>query len=141
MFTFPFFITLGEPIPFSEYDTGGNVEVYNEAESETGMTIEITVNTPVTTIMLRDMNSADVFTISYGFRASDKIIVNTTRGSKSIILLRGNTTINIFSALLPGSTFFQLASGINVFAYYADGALNSSRISLVFRYSNIFRGV
>lgn len=141
LFSFPFFINIGEPIPLSEYDTGGNVEVYNEAESETGMTIEITVNTPVSSILIRDLNSADAFTLVYPFRANDKVIINTTRGSKSIMLLRGNTTINIFSALQPGSTFFQLASGINIFSYYADGALNSSRISLIFKYNNIFRGV
>ena len=141
LFTFPFSINLDSPIPFSEYNSSGNVDVYNESESETGMTIEITVNNPVSTVQIRDMNSNDTITLNYPFVSNDKIIITTTQGQKSVTLIRGAEIINIFSAIQPGSSFLQLAAGINIFAYYANGVINSSKISLLFRYNNIYRGV
>lgn len=62
-----------------------------------------------------------------GIMSGDTIIINTNRGSKSIILLRDGVEYNILNCLEKGSKWFTLVKGDNIFSYTAEtGAANLS---------------
>lgn len=57
--------------------------------------------------------------------SGDTIIINTTRGDKSITLLRDGVKTNILNCIERGSKWFTLVKGDNVFSYNAEtGASN-----------------
>lgn len=142
-FVFPFTINLGEPVVIStiEDESDGSVDVYNGSESETGVILEIEFDDAASTIEVKNTSTGDDLKLSYSFQAGDKVVVNTNKGEKSITLIRGGVLSNIFSALQPGSTFFQLIIGNNHFEYLVDGVANTEDVSLIFRYYNLYRGV
>ena len=141
LFVFPFSINATDPIAFSSLQTSGDIEVYNASESETGATIEINVLDSVSAIQLNNVVTGDTFSLSYNFIAGDKIVINTNKGQKSIMVIRNGVLTNIFSALQQGSTFSQLVAGMNLFEYTANGVAASDDISILFRYYNEYRGV
>ena len=55
-----------------------------------------------------------------GFMAADDIIINTTKGYKSIMLLRNGVYTNILNCLEKNSDWFTLVKGENVLAYTAE---------------------
>ena len=140
-FQFPFSINIGSPIPFSIYMDERSTNIFNDSESETGMIIEINVLSAINTILIQDADKDESITLNYAFLDGDKITINTNKGSKSISLLRGGTTYNIFSALAQGSTFFQLAIGDNHFSYSVDDGVNDENVSIKITYSAAYRGV
>ena len=140
LFNFPFSINIGNPVAFSNLNTDGKIEVYNESD-ETGAIIEITVKNAIESIKLLDANSGNAFSLYYLFQPNDNIIIDTAPGQKSITLIRGIETINLFSALQRGSVFFQLRPGSNIFMWYANDVINSQDISVTISYCDKYRGV
>ena len=51
--------------------------------------------------------------------SGDTIIISTTRGDKSITLLRDGVKTNILNCLERGSKWFTLVKGDNIFSYTA----------------------
>lgn len=140
-FVFPFSINVGSPIPFSTYQSSRITNVYNDSDSESGMIIVITFFDGVNSIMIRDVDNGDTFTLNYSFLENDVVIVNTSRGEKSVTLLRDGTTTNIFSAVQKGSVFLQLTAGDNHFGYIADNGSNDDGVTIVIKHRNLYRGV
>lgn len=141
LFTFPFSINISEPVVISNYEETGGVVVFNSSESECGVTIEIDVSDSINSIEIKNITTGDDFELDYVFSPQDKIIIDTNKGQKSITLIRNGVFSNLFAALKQGSVFFQLAKGTNVFEYLVDGAESNGKISLLFRYFNVYRGV
>ena len=141
-FVFPFAIDIGSPIPFSEIAVNNTIGLYNDSANEIGMLIDIDVEADVNTILIRNTDTGDTFTMSYDFEEGDHITINTIKGQKSIILIRNGIYSNIFTAMQIGSVFFQLAAGDNFFSYIVDGdASNNTNVSIVFTFYKMYRGV
>lgn len=142
LFTFPFTIELGTPIPFSQYVIDNTIDLYNDSENEIGVIIDIDVAEAVDTILIRNTGTGDTFTLSYDFEEDDHITIDTIKGQKSVTLLRNGIYSNLFSAMQRGSVFFQLASGDNFFSYVVDGdATNNNDITIMFTFYKMYRGV
>lgn len=142
-FVFPFSINIGEPVIISTLDSETDgISVYNGSESETGTVVQIDVLQAASSIEIKNTSTGDDFEINYSFLADDLIIINTNKGQKSITLIRAGVISNIFSALQPGSVFFQLSPGVNNFDFLVSGsAANNNDITITFKYYNIYRGV
>ena len=141
MFTFPFAIDSGDPIEFSAIENSRVTNVYNESESETGLTITITVGGPVSKIKLVDVVNNEWLELIRNFIQNDIITINTNRGQKSIKLTRNGVDYNIFASMTRGSTFFQLEIGDNFFSYLADDGDSDELLSIIFEHVNMYRGV
>lgn len=141
LFTFPFSIEIDEPIPISNYIEGEGAVVLNSGESDTGCEILITVDDAFDDLRIINTNTGEFFEVAYSFQAGDTIIINTSKGKKSINLVRDGAISNIFPHMIQGSTFFQLAPGLNTFAVLIDGAEDDGTVEIVFRYYNLYRGV
>ena len=141
LFTFPFSINIGEPIPISDYDENRSVNVYNASESETGVIITITFEDNVDSIEIKNTATGDDLILNYEFQEDDIVTINTYKGQKSITLTRNGIRTNIFSALQQGSVFFQLIPGSNPFGYLADDGTSNDVVFISFTHSNEYRGV
>ena len=139
-FTFPFTINSGEPVVISSYVSDRQTVVYNDTDTDTGMTIEIDFKNGVEEFFLANGNG-EYFGLDEAFVTGDKVIVNTVKGQKNVQLVRDGETTGLFGALQPGSTFFQLKPGVNRFWYECDGGMTDSAVSVVLKYRKQYRGV
>lgn len=140
-FEFPFAINEDDPIPTSTIDTSRVTNVSNDSESETGLIIEIDLLNNANKIQINNVSTGEIFTLNYTFLENDKIVIDTNKGNKSISLIRNAKTINLFTAMKKGSTFFQLNIGDNFFSYLVDNGTNDDAIHIVFKHYTLYGGV
>lgn len=142
LFTFPFSIDYDDPIPFSEYIFDSDINLYNDSSNEIGMHIRVTVNSDISSLLIQNTGTGEFFKLQYSFLEGDQITIDTIKGQKSISLLRNGIYYNLFSAMVMGSTFFQLVSGDNYFTYVVDGnSSNNADVDIMFTFFKMFRGV
>lgn len=105
-----------------------NVIVY-EGDVETGIKMTIHATGPATHVAIYNVTTREVMRINTDrlksltgseIVASDDIIIDTTRGQKSAILIRNGITTNILNCLDRDSSWFELSKGDNIFAYTAE---------------------
>lgn len=130
-----------DAIPFSEIDMERITNVYNDSESECGMTVEIDVIQPITSITLQNTDTGEFLQINHSFNVNDKIIIVTNLGQKSIHLIRDGIDYNLFTSLVKGSTFLQLNIGNNFFSFTLNDGADDSSVHIVFKHHTIYRGV
>lgn len=139
-FEFPFAIA-EEGISFSLISNETALIINNSSERETGLTIEINIADTCNRILIRKLSTGERFTLNYQFAAYDKVIIDTNKGSKSIKLIRNAVTTNIFTAMVSGSSFFQLELGDNVFDYSVDNGTHDERAEVYFKYNFLYGGI
>lgn len=139
-FEFPFAINL-PGVELSTIDNSKITNVFNDSESETGVIITIDVLSTISTIQIKGTSTGEIFTLNYNFVENDRIIIDTNKGKKSVSLLRNATTINLFSAVKKGSTFFQLDIGDNFFSYLVDNGTNDDAVQIFFKHYALYGGV
>lgn len=131
-------------------------EVQNSAEqvityngdAEIGVTIIIYAIGDASNVTIYNAGTREVMRIDTdklaaltgdGIVAGDEITIKTTKGDKSITLLRDGVTTNILNCLDKNADWFQLVKGDNVFVYTAE----TGNSNLQFRIENrvIYEGV
>lgn len=107
-----------------------------DGNSEIGMTINIHAMGAASNITILNVLTGDKMIINTdrlktimgtetAIIEGDTITITTTRGDKSITLLRDGVTTNILNCLDRGSKWFTLTKGDNIFSYDAEtGATN-----------------
>lgn len=135
-------------IEFGTINAYTDANVYYDGDSEVGVTITIHAIGEVTNIGIYNTGTRESMLIDtdritsitgQAIKAGDDIIIVTTKGQKSIRLLRDGVYINILNALDKNSDWFQLAKGDNVFTYTAETGINN----LQFKVQNdvIYEGI
>lgn len=150
MFEFPFSNeSLTDPLLiFGEIQikTEGVITYYGD--SEIGVVIYIHAIGPATNINIYNTETREVMMINTtklekltgkGLVASDDIVINTTKGEKSITLVRKGASYNILNCLDKNTDWFTLSKGDNIFAFTAETGVTN----LQFRIENqvIYEGV
>ena len=150
MFEFPFSNeSLTDPLLiFGEIQikTEGVITYYGD--SEIGVVIYIHAIGPATNINIYNTETREVMMINTtklekltgkGLVASDDIVINTTKGEKSITLIREGASYNILNCLDKNTDWFTLSKGDNIFAFTAETGVTN----LQFRIENqvIYEGV
>lgn len=150
MFEFPFSNeSLTDPLLiFGEIQikTEGVITYYGD--SEIGVVIYIHAIGPATNINIYNTEAREVMMINTaklekltgkGLVASDDIVINTTKGEKSITLVREGASYNILNCLDKNTDWFTLSKGDNIFAFTAETGVTN----LQFRIENqvIYEGV
>lgn len=150
VFDFPFCNeSLTEPlIVFGNiHDKTENVITYN-GDSEIGIIIQIHAIGEASNIVIYNIGTRESMKIDTtklvtltgsGIVAGDDIIINTSKGEKSITLMRAGKSINILNCLDKGMDWFSLTKGDNIFAFVAE----SGTTNLQFQIKNriIYEGV
>ena len=136
LFTFPFAIS-AEGIEFSVIEKAVEKNVYNYGDTESGLLIELRAIGEVSNPVIYD-EAGNSFGIKIDMVAGDKIIINTTKGNKSVTLYKDGEETNIINKVIPGPTWFILQPGDNVFSY---SAVNPDLLQIVFKHFTRYEGV
>lgn len=150
MFEFPFSNeSLTDPLLiFGEIQIKTEGVITYHGDSEIGVVIYIHAIGPATNINIYNTETREVMMINTtklekltgkGLVASDDIVINTTKGEKSITLVREGTSYNILNCLDKNTDWFTLSKGDNIFAFTAETGVTN----LQFRIENqvIYEGV
>lgn len=150
MFEFPFSNeSLTDPLLiFGEIQIKTEGVVTYHGDSEIGVVIYIHAIGPATNINIYNTETREVMMINTtklekltgkGLVASDDIVINTTKGEKSITLVREGASYNILNCLDKNTDWFTLSKGDNIFAFTAETGVTN----LQFRIENqvIYEGV
>lgn len=150
MFEFPFSNeSLDEPLlVFGEIQIKTEGVITYHGDSEIGVMIYIHAIGPANNINIYNTETREVMKIDTGklqkltgkgIVASDDIVINTSKGDKSITLIREGVSYNILNCLDKNTDWFTLAKGDNIFAFTADSGVTN----LQFRIENkvIYEGV
>lgn len=125
-------------LEMSSIQTKTEQVIVYDGTAEIGMIMNIHAFGEVTNITIANNLTREIMKINTdklktlmgtetGIMSGDTIIINTNRGSKSIILLRDGVEYNILNCLEKGSKWFTLVKGDNIFSYTAEtGAANLS---------------
>lgn len=135
-------------IVLSEIQTKTSGVITYYGDTEIGMVIRIHVLGEATNIALYNIGTREVMRIDTdkikkitgkGLVTSDDIIINTSKGNKSITLLREGISYNILNCLGKDTDWLTLSKGDNVFTFTAETGITN----LQFRIENkvIYEGV
>lgn len=141
-------VLVGDDTEFGNinYVTEGNV-IY-AGEAETGMVLEIHAIGSAKGVEFYDVESGDKMSLSddviidktgLGISAGDVITMDTTRGHKTVTLLRDGITYDILNALIQPINWFKLNNGNNVFTYAAEEGLEYLIFTVT--YDELYEGV
>ena len=138
-FEFPFAIE-APGIEFSVIEPGREATIYNEGEVATGLIIRLTslvdgISNPI----IRNVETGNYLGVATTLNEGNVLMINTNKGKKSVQKYIGGATINAISSLMPGSTWFQLHSGLNSFVYSTDEAPENLKVE--FAYNILYEGV
>jgi len=138
LFEFPFSIgSVG--VELSAVTNNIRKSIVNEGDVETGVIIELFATATVVNPIIYDILKRTQLKLNFTMLPSDKIVINTNVGEKSIELIRNGITYNALGYMAQDSEWFVLGAGDNVFAYSADSG--NSNLQLTFTTSILYSGV
>ena len=138
LFTFPFSIAKAG-IEISAITTNQRKSIINAGDVETGIIIELFATGSVVNPVLYDVLKRTQLKLNFTMLPSDKVVINTNVGEKSIELIRDGVSYNALGYMAQNSRWFTLESGDNVFTYDADSG--NSNLQITFTTSILYSGV
>lgn len=133
-----------EPKPISTYSIVQVLNLINDGNAHSGMTVEIYAYGEVVNPIIYNRETREYigigteknpFTMTYG----DKVVITTGKNNSKIKLIRNAVETNIFNRLIKGSKFLTLSEGDNVFTYSADSG--NEYIDIKFRHYAHYTGI
>lgn len=125
LFTFPFTIDEGSPIPISELRTDVTLSIENPGTHESGIIIDFSAIGVVENPLLYFQNTNAFFGLTTTMQAMDTITIDTRIDHKAITRRRGSTQANLIASRSAGSTWLQAEPGQNDFILQADSGLDN----------------
>jgi hypothetical protein len=150
LFQFPFSneSLINKLIIFSNLETDLETNVYYSGDAPIGITMNIHIVGPVEDLQIINNRTRETMIIDHdilvaltgsGLHSGDNIRIVTIKGQKEVILTRDGEDINILNALGPGSIWFTLERGDNIFLYTASlGVIN---VVFTIEYNLLYEGI
>lgn len=137
-FEFPFSIPKAG-IEFSTSTANQRKSIINTGDVDTGVIIELFAIGTVANPVVYNVFTNGKIMLNCTMAASDKIVINTNVGEKSITLIRNGVSTNAMGYMSPDSEWFVITNGDNVFTYDADSG--TANLQITFRTSLLYSGV
>ena len=139
LFSAPFSIEEGEPIPVSEVVDHPTSLIINSGDVECGFAAEVTFTGAVTGLRFANETAGTWFKLDYSFAAGDKLTLDTRSGRLAVKVMRGTTVTNLLRYMVSGSRWIKLPVGANRVGMTADSGIDSAAVTIsVYR---LFGGV
>ena len=129
---FPTCIDNNEGMIFGYREESVIVDCYNEGDVATYMRIKFTALGTVVNPVLLNVDTQEYIQINATMEAGDVIVIDTTFGNKSVILIRNGEKIDYFRKIDADSTFMKLEIGDNIFRYDAGEGINALEVSIYY---------
>lgn len=118
LFSFDDAFDFPQTFPVSFNAEGPSQTIYNTGHVD--VPFIATLTGPNETPTLKNLTTGEFIRVNYPLETNEKLIINTTPGSKRIYAVDNlGTTKNVIGFMDPGSVFFQLQIGENQVAYNA----------------------
>lgn len=133
---------------FGTIERHGERNVVYSGDVNTGMTILLSSTGDAENVKIYNLGTRETMEIDtskletltgHKIIAGDEITICTSKGSKSVTLLRNGKYTNILNCLTKNSDWFELVKGDNIFAFTADEG--QSDLSLTIKYNVLYEGV
>lgn len=125
-----------------------NGYIFYEGDMEVGVILYLRASGTVDTPTIYNVRASETMTIDTsqiaalvgeGFISGDEIVINTTKGNKSIYLTRDGVTYNIMNCLSKNADWFTIAKGDNEFAFTAVSGAES--LALTIQNQTVYEGI
>ena len=136
LFEFPFSIE-AEGIELSTVNTGAAALIENDGTVEAGVTFVITATLPSTNPRIHNLTTGEYIGVHATLEPGDQIEICTVTGSKRVTHIRAGVRTNYINALMMGSSWLQMAIGVNEYSYTVD----SGECELGAYHTNMYTGV
>lgn len=142
MFYFPY--STVEPKPVGVYESIQLLNLINEGNVASGMTIEMTARGTVVNPIIYNRDTKEYIGLGssekpFTMLNGDKVIITTYPNNKKIKLVRNAKETNIFNYLTKGSTFLEIGVGDNIFTFSTDEG--SGNLGIVFKHYSQYKGI
>lgn len=138
LFQFPFSID-ETGVEFSAISTNIRKSIINVGDVPTGIVMELFATGEVVNPTIYEVDKRDFMRLNITMQASDKIIINTKVGEKSVSLVRAGVSSNALGYLSADSSWIMLEAGDNVFTYEAESG--GSNLQIKITASTLYGGV
>ena len=128
---FPWFINK-DGFEFATISNNRIAKITNNGITDSGCIFELFARSQVVNPRLENNKTFDFIELDFTMLASDKIIINTIKGQKSITLIRNNNESNIINSKVWGSKFLQLSPGFNEIVCNASDGIDSLSVTITF---------
>ena len=128
------------PIVFGSIVPQISVEVENDGNVETGLTIVMYAKDSIKNPKIFNYETNEFLGLNFTMQTGDEITITTGQGDKKITLLRGGVETNIFNYLDKNSTWLQLNPGGSVFVYEVEEG-NVINLDIVIKHYDLYEGV
>lgn len=126
-------------ISFGEILTNSEENVYYSGDIETGINMYINAVGPVTDLAVYNSRTREVMRINdtrlieltgRGIDSGDMIVISTSIGSKSIVLIRDGEVLSIMNSLDRDTKWIHITRGDNVFAYTVSSGFSNLQFAV-----------
>ena len=129
----------GWPLIFGTRVTAPIISFSNESDTEVGMTWTLEALGKIVSPKLTHIESGLYLELNLTMVKGDILTVTTAYGKKRAVLNHCGVSSNVYSRIVLGSTFFQLARGINNLKFTARSG--SSKSNCFVNYESRYLGV
>lgn len=130
-FKFPFAIP-GNGVAFSSHETKARVNIENTGDIDTGVQITLFADgNDVKNPTIHDITHGIKMTLNITMQKTDRIVIKSTYFEKSITLIRDGVSTNAIGYMRPGSKWFNLSAGGNLFSYECESGSERLKIELL----------
>lgn len=135
---FPFAIP-SEGIPFSNTAIDSRKSIINNGDVDSGLIIELRATGTVLNPKIYNEDTNEYFILNVEMQQGHLITINTNKGEKGVIQTIAGVNHNIINDIEPGSSWFNIEPGDNIFMYSADEY--PANLNCTFRHSDKYGGV
>ena len=139
-FHFPFGSTEAGEVLFGYIDATQGVVIENKGYVETGLTFVLFAKDEIVNPKIINTDTQEYIELNFTMQAQDTITITTSRGNKTVTLLRNGVLSSIFNSFTQNSTWLQLELGNNHFVY-TDTSGDLEDLTIQISHNDLFEGV
>lgn len=113
--------------------------IVNESDTETGLTIEITMLGIVTNPIIYNVTTNKFIGINRVFTKGEKLVISTITGKKKVYVEKDGVQTNLINRLMKNSSFFQLIRGSNKLK--SDATEGGTNMIVYINYRNEYEAI
>lgn len=136
LFEFPFSIE-SEGMELSAIDQTASTIIENTGTVAAGVTFELVATVPSKNPRIYNLSTGGFIGLEMELQTGDRLLINTTNGSKSAVHIRDGVRSNCINTVMVGSTWLQMAIGPNEYSYTVD----EGECTLGIYHTNMYAGV
>lgn len=139
-FHFPFYSTAAPQVVLGYFNNETGMTIENTGDVDCGLNIELYARNAVTNPKIFNYITGEFFGLNYSLQTGDVVTINTSKGERSVTLLRNGAETNLFNYVMANSTWLQLEADGSTFVYEVGTGQNSDLL-VTFTHLNLYEGV